>query len=66
MSHRLYDIFAVRDPDQPDSEGLLVSFFYDRRGQIDRLSIPFQPGVADIVFAASLGPRLATEPRWQV
>ena len=51
MSHHHYDIFAVRDPDQPDSEGLLVSFFYDRRGRIDRLTIPLQPGVADIAFA---------------
>ena len=65
MSHHHYDIFAVRDADQPDSEGLLVSFFYDRRGRIDRLTIPFQPGVADIAFAQPR-PRSATDPRWQV
>ena len=62
MSHHLYDIFAVRDPDQPDSEGPLVSFFYDRGGRIDRLTMPLQPGVADIAFASQPGPEIGNRP----
>lgn len=55
MSHHHYDIFTARDPNQRDSKDLLVSFFYDRRGRIDRLTLPLQPGVADISFSRQPG-----------
>lgn len=34
---------------------LAVSFGYDRDGTIDRLSAPFEPMVADIVFHRARG-----------
>ena len=51
LEHRHYDVFEV-----PETPGMLspdllpMTFCYDREGNIDRLSAPFEPMVADIVF----------------
>ena len=51
LDHRHYDVFEAREnpgelaPDLP-----AVTFLYDREGNIDRLSAPFESMVADIVF----------------
>ncbi|MBV9786015.1 MAG: serine hydrolase [Acidisphaera sp.] len=51
LQHRHYDVFEV--PENPAEFGLdllAFTFQYDREGSIDRLSVPFEPMVADIVF----------------
>ena len=50
LVHRHYDVFEI--PETPDvlaPELLAISFGYDRDGNIDRLSAPFEPQVSDIV-----------------
>src|SRR5262249_26936223 len=44
--------------DTLDSEGPLVSFFYDGRGRIDRLTIPLEGAVADIAFPRQPRPEI--------
>jgi CubicO group peptidase (beta-lactamase class C family) len=46
LPHYHYDIFEM-----VVDEGFKVSFFTDVKGNIDRLSIPLEPSVNDIVFA---------------
>jgi hypothetical protein len=51
LAHRHYDVFEV--PERQDTlspDWLAISFGYDREGNIDRLSAPFEPRVSDIVF----------------
>ena len=51
MNHRHYDMFELDE--QPTTlwpDNLAITFLYDREGRIDRLSAPFEPQVADIVF----------------
>jgi CubicO group peptidase (beta-lactamase class C family) len=51
LVHRHYDVFEV--PERPDIlslDLLTIRFGYDREGNIDRLSAPFEPQVSDIVF----------------
>lgn len=51
LEHRHYDVFHT--PDDPllmELGDVEVQFFYDRDGTIDRLAIPLEPRVADIVF----------------
>jgi len=53
LGHYHYDIFAVPQ-DLPPPAGALagakVTFFYNKKGDIDRLAIPLEPSVDDIVF----------------
>jgi uncharacterized protein DUF3471 len=51
MNHRHYDTFELDE--QPTTlwpDNLAITFLYDREGRIDRLSAPFEPQVADIMF----------------
>ncbi|WP_322032827.1 serine hydrolase [Paraburkholderia sp. J76] len=51
LIHRHYDAFEFDD--QPGTlwpDGLVATFLYDREGRIDRLLVPLEPNVADIVF----------------
>jgi CubicO group peptidase (beta-lactamase class C family) len=54
LHHRHFDIFEFPDCDTADIDSwlaaLTVSFAYDREGNIDRLAVPLEPLVADIVF----------------
>lgn len=50
LAHVHYDVFeAGEEPMNPLSE-MKVTFLYNSRGEIDRVTVPFQPGVDDIVF----------------
>jgi CubicO group peptidase (beta-lactamase class C family) len=55
LIHRHFDIFAF--PPDPDLgfDGMTVTFGYNRDGEIDRLAIPFEPLVPDIVFDRKVG-----------
>ena len=51
LEHRHYDVFVT--PDRPTllhPSDRTVTFRYDRQGRIDRLEIPFEQMVDDIVF----------------
>jgi CubicO group peptidase (beta-lactamase class C family) len=51
IHHRHYDIFEIAEnPTTLSPDLLTVTFGYDREGTIDRLSIPLEPTVSDIVF----------------
>jgi hypothetical protein len=51
LNHRHYDVFEVpENPVMLSPDRLPVTFAYDREGNIDRLSVPFESMVADIVF----------------
>ena len=51
LVHRHYDVFEVAErPDTLSPNLLAISFGYDREGNIDRLSAPFEPLANDIVF----------------
>jgi hypothetical protein len=52
LTHRHYDVFEVPEtlPETLSPDLLAISFGYNREGNIDRLSAPFEPMVSDIVF----------------
>jgi CubicO group peptidase (beta-lactamase class C family) len=51
LMHRHYDTFDVQEnPMTLSPDDLPLTFAYDRSGDIDRLSAPLEPEVADIVF----------------
>ncbi|MGO4331605.1 serine hydrolase [Cupriavidus sp. 2TAF22] len=51
LEHRHYDVFTVPDkPAEINPDCLALTFGYDREGVIDRITAPFEPMVADIVF----------------
>jgi CubicO group peptidase (beta-lactamase class C family) len=50
LKHFHYDIFEVPDePLNPLAEAK-VTFFYNKKGDVDRLAAPIEPTVSDIVF----------------
>lgn len=50
LKHFHYDIFEFpEDPLNPLEEAK-VTFFYNKKGDIDRLAVPLEPAVSDIVF----------------
>jgi CubicO group peptidase (beta-lactamase class C family) len=56
LNHRHYDVFEVpENPVMLSPDRLAVTFAYDREGNIDRLSVPFESLVADIVFTRVAG-----------
>ena len=62
LPHRHYDIFEIAEnPTTLSPDLLAVTFGYDREGTIDRLSIPLEPMVSDIVFrrVGGVAPRVA-------
>lgn len=51
LTHWHYGMFVT--PDRPTvfhPDNLALSFLYDRAGRIDRIAVPFEPMVEDIVF----------------
>ncbi len=50
LEHVHYDVFEVPDDPIDPFEALTVMFQYDKRGRIDRLLVPFESSVDDIVF----------------
>ncbi len=51
LLHRHYDAFELdKQLETLSPGGMGVTFLYDREGRIDRLLVPFEPDVADIVF----------------
>ena len=61
LGHRHYDVFAtgVAEEESDDSPipPVTVTFAYDKRGDVDRLAMPLEPKVAEIVFTRKEGPR---------
>jgi hypothetical protein len=56
LTHRHYDIFEVpENPVMLSPDLLAITFAYDREGNINRLSAPFEALVADITFARVAG-----------
>ena len=56
LSHRHYDVFEVpENPAMLTPNLLAITFSYDREGNINRLSAPFEPMVEDIVFKRVAG-----------
>lgn len=53
LRHFHYDVFEIEDPAgdlrAAPVEGR-VTFLMDKKGDIDRMAVPFEPNVADIVF----------------
>ena len=65
LRHRRLDLFEVmgRDEDGKPTPRQRLAFGYDRDGKVDRLMIPLEPKVGDIVFArkaAQVGARTGT------
>jgi len=50
LSHYHYDIFEVPESDLDPMGGTKATFLYNKRGLIDRLAVPMEPAVDDIVF----------------
>lgn len=50
LKHFHYDIFEIDDPTETMAVSGRVSFLTDKKGEIDRMAVPFEPTVADIVF----------------
>lgn len=50
LAHVHYDIFEIWRIPLTSVRHLLVTFYYDENGDIDRLTIPFEPKVEPIVF----------------
>ena len=53
LRHYHYDIFEVPDelpPPAGNMSGTKVTFFYNKKGDIDRLAIPLESSIDDIVF----------------
>jgi len=48
-THHHYDVFNFTNPEM-DVEEMLGVFHYDKAGRVDRLALPLQAGVEDIVF----------------
>lgn len=51
LHHYHYDVFeGADDPINPVLDETRITFLYDAEGRIDRLAVPFEPRVDDIVF----------------
>ena len=74
LTHRHYDVFDTEVGDDADDDDTVVpkarvTFGYDSKGEIDRMSMPLESEVADIVFTRRRWPRIATtaaEPLYDV
>ncbi len=51
LRHVHYDIFRIPEAPRNPLGNMTVTFSYNKRGDIDRLAIPLERNVADIVFA---------------
>ncbi|MFQ5817621.1 MAG: serine hydrolase [Terriglobia bacterium] len=50
LKHFHYDIFEFPEDPLNPLEGRKVTFFYNKKGDIDRVAIPLEPNVSDIIF----------------
>ncbi|MFQ5926567.1 MAG: serine hydrolase [Terriglobia bacterium] len=50
LKHFHYDIFEVPEDPMNPLEGAKVTFFYNKNGDIDRVVVPLEPNVGDIIF----------------
>ena len=50
LHHYHYDIFEIPESPMDPLEELKVTFFYNKKGDIDRLAVPLESSVDDIVF----------------
>jgi len=50
LQHYHYDIFEIPESPMDPLEELKVTFFYNKKGDIDQLAIPLESSVDDIVF----------------
>lgn len=53
LRHFHYDIFEIPEGGEsslPFLQNAKIAFFYNKRGEIDRVAIPLEPAVSDIVF----------------
>lgn len=50
LRHFHYDIYVVRRAFMRLLSGLKITFLYNKNGEIERLTIPLQRGMSDIVF----------------
>jgi CubicO group peptidase (beta-lactamase class C family) len=56
LEHFHYDVFEVPEDPLVEFDEMKVMFRYNKRGAIDRLLIPFEPSVGDIVFTRVADP----------
>jgi CubicO group peptidase (beta-lactamase class C family) len=50
LKHYHYDVFEIDDPLNLVPLSGLVTFSMDKKGEIDRVAVPLEPNVSDIVF----------------
>ena len=50
LKHFHYDVFEIDDPDDRLPVSGRVTFMMDRKGDVDRMGVPFEPSLPDIVF----------------
>jgi dipeptidyl aminopeptidase/acylaminoacyl peptidase/CubicO group peptidase (beta-lactamase class C family) len=66
LDHYHYDIFESAEDPTGRFDQRKIAFHYNKRGDIDRLTVPFEPNVSDIVFTRqpddSLRERKTLEP----
>jgi CubicO group peptidase (beta-lactamase class C family) len=56
LKHYHYDTFEVDDPDEIVPLSGLIAFLMNRKGEIDRVAVPFEPSVKDIEFVRVQNP----------
>jgi CubicO group peptidase (beta-lactamase class C family) len=56
LEHFHYDVFEVPEDPLVEFDEMKVMFRYNKRGAIDRLLVPFEPNVGDIVFTRVADP----------
>lgn len=64
LEHHHYDVFVVPKSDTPsvaDLAGTKVQFLYAKDGRVDRVTIPLEPTLDDIVFKRTAGDEM-TDP----
>ena len=55
LKHFHYDVFQVTDPESP-YDGMKIMFQMNKAGDIDRVSVPMEPSVKDIIFTRRAEP----------
>ncbi len=50
LKHFHYDVFEIEDPGNQVPLNGRVTFLMDKKGDVDRMAVPFESNVADIVF----------------
>ena len=58
LEHYHYDVFQTAEDPLNPLGGTKVMFRYDKRGTIDRVEVPLEPNVADIVFTRAADEKL--------